>query len=114
MPIGRLTKKTQRQEKSVTRNPPSTGPMAGASVVPTVRMLAARTRSAGGKTRKSMAIPTGAIMPPPAPCMTRKSDQLGHVLGQPAEGRADGEDDDGREQHPLAAEAVAQPARRRE
>jgi len=37
-------------------------------VVPRVRMLAARTRSDGGKTRKSMAMPTGAIMPPPAPC----------------------------------------------
>ncbi len=47
--------------------------MAGASVVPTVMMLAARTRSAGGKTRKSMAIPTGAIIPPPAPCRTRKA-----------------------------------------
>ena len=36
-------------------------------------MLAARTRSAGGNTRKSMAIPTGAIMPPPAPCTTRNT-----------------------------------------
>ncbi len=35
-------------------------------------MLAARTRSAGGKTRKSIAMPTGAIIPPPAPCTTRK------------------------------------------
>ena len=51
MPIGRLTKNTQRHEKLVTRKPPSTGPIAGAKVVPTVRMLAARTRSAGGKTR---------------------------------------------------------------
>ena len=51
MPIGRLTKNTQRQVRSVTRSPPSTGPMAGASVVPTVMMLEARTRSAGGKTR---------------------------------------------------------------
>ena len=67
MPIGTLTKNTQRHEKLVTRKPPSTGPTAGATVVPRVRMLAARTRSAGGKTRKSMAIPTGAIMPPPAP-----------------------------------------------
>ena len=41
-------------------------------MVGTVRMLAARTRSAGGKTRYSMAMPTGAIIPPPAPWMTRK------------------------------------------
>ena len=67
MPIGTLTKNTHRHEKFVTRKPPRTGPTAGATVVPRVRMLAARTRSAGGKTRYSMAIPTGAIMPPPAP-----------------------------------------------
>ena len=36
---------------SVTKNPPSTGPSAGAMVVGMVRMLAARTRSDGGKTR---------------------------------------------------------------
>ena len=41
-------------------------------VVPSVMMLAARIRSAGGKTRYNMAIPTGAIMPPPAPWRTRK------------------------------------------
>ncbi len=46
--------------------------MAGANVVPMVRMLAARIRSDGGKTRNSMAMPTGAIMPPPAPWRTRK------------------------------------------
>ena len=51
MPIGRLTKNTQRQERLVTRKPPSTGPRAGAIVVATVMMLAARMRSAGGKTR---------------------------------------------------------------
>ena len=51
MPMGTLTKNTQRHEKLVTRKPPSTGPTAGATVVPRVRMLAARTRSAGGKTR---------------------------------------------------------------
>ena len=51
MPSGRLTKKTQRQEISVTRKPPITGPSAGAMVVGTVMMLAARIRSEGGKTR---------------------------------------------------------------
>jgi len=28
-------------------------------------------RSSGGKARKSMAVPTGVIMPPPTPCRTR-------------------------------------------
>src|SRR5579875_1693335 len=49
-----------------------TGPSAGASVVGTVRIADARIRSAGGKTRNSMASPTGAIMPPPIPCSTLK------------------------------------------
>ena len=51
MPIGRLTKNTHRHERLVTRKPPSTGPSAGAMVVGTVKMLAALTRSDGGKTR---------------------------------------------------------------
>jgi hypothetical protein len=35
-------------------------------------MLDARTRSDGGKARNSIASPTGAIIPPPTPCSTRK------------------------------------------
>ena len=42
-------------------------------MVGTVRMLAARTRSAGGKTRYSIAMPTGAIIPPPAPWRMRNT-----------------------------------------
>ncbi len=57
----------------MTSSPPSTGPRAGANVVGTVRMAEARIRSAGGKTRYSMAMPTGASMPPPAPCRIRKA-----------------------------------------
>ena len=38
-----------------------------------VRMAEARIRSAGGNTRYSIAIPTGASMPPPAPCKIRKA-----------------------------------------
>jgi hypothetical protein len=40
--------------------------------VGTVRIAEARIRSAGGKARNSMASPTGAIIPPPTPCSTRK------------------------------------------
>ena len=57
-------------------------------------------------------MPTGAIIPPPAPWMTRKTTSSGHVLRQPAQDGAQGEDDDGAEQHSLAAEAVPQPSRR--
>ena len=57
----------------MTSSPPSTGPRAGASVVGTVRMAEALMRSSGGNTRNSIAIPTGASMPPPAPCRTRNA-----------------------------------------
>ena len=60
-----------------------TGPSAGASVVGTVRMLDARTRSAGGKARNNIASPTGAIIPPPAPCSTRKTSSMASELAMP-------------------------------
>jgi hypothetical protein len=72
MPMGRLTKNTQRHDRSVTNRPPRTGPRAGATAVGTTRMLDARTRSSGGKVRYSMAMPTGVSIPPPTPWMTRK------------------------------------------
>ena len=52
--------------------PPSSGPVAGPSDVPSATMPAARARRAGGKVRNSMACPTGMIRPPPRPWMTRK------------------------------------------
>ena len=57
----------------MTSRPPRTGPRAGASVVGTVRIAEARIRSSGGNTRNSIAIPTGASMPPPAPCRMRNA-----------------------------------------
>jgi hypothetical protein len=38
-----------------------------------VSTAAAFARSAGGKARKSMAVPTGVSMPPPTPCSTRNA-----------------------------------------
>ena len=57
----------------MTNSPPRTGPSAGANVVGTVRIAAALIRSSGGNTRYSMAIPTGASMPPAAPCRIRNT-----------------------------------------
>ena len=57
----------------MTSSPPTTGPRAGANVVGTVRIAAALTRSPGGKARYSIAIPTGASMPPPAPWRIRNA-----------------------------------------
>ena len=57
----------------MTSSPPRTGPSAGANVVGTVRIAAALILSSGGNTRYSIAIPTGASMPPPAPCRIRNA-----------------------------------------
>ena len=46
-------------------------------------MLEARTRSAGGKTRNSMAIPTGVIRPPAAPCTTRNTTSSPRLVARP-------------------------------
>ena len=112
IPSGRLTKNTHRQLKSVTRNPPSTGPSAG-------RHRGGHGEDAGGADtlgrredpvehrhadRRHHAA-AGALDHP-------EHDELGHVLRQAAEHRSESEDDDGDEKHPLAAEAVAEPARR--
>ena len=67
----------------MTSSPPSTGPSAGAKVVGTVRMAEARMRSSGGNARYSMAIPTGASMPPPAPCRTRNATSSGRLCAWP-------------------------------
>ena len=61
MPIGTLTRNTQRQPlthriwSAPAKKPPITGPSAGARTVGTMRMVDARARSAGGKARYSMA-----------------------------------------------------------
>ena len=56
----------------VTIRPPSTGPSAGANMVGIIMSVDARARSAGGKARNSIAMPTGVSIPPPTPCSTRK------------------------------------------
>ena len=73
MPTGTLIQKIHRQLASVVRIPPNTGPSAGPSTPGTVSTEAARARSFGGYARKSMAEPTGVIMPPPTPWSTRKA-----------------------------------------
>ena len=40
-------------------------------------------RSAGGKARNSMAMPTGVSMPPPTPCSTRKKMSCSMVVEKP-------------------------------
>ena len=50
--------------------------------------------------------------PPPIPCSARNAISSRHVLREPAERRADEEDDDRRLQHDLAPVEVAELARR--
>ena len=40
-------------------------------------------RSSGGNARKSMAIPTGASMPPPTPCRTRNATSSPRLVASP-------------------------------
>ena len=71
--MGTFTKKIQCHETFVTRNPPRTGPTAGATTVGMVSTVAAAPRSFGGKARNSIAVPTGVSMPPPTPCRMRNA-----------------------------------------
>jgi hypothetical protein len=70
--MGRLTRNTQFHETCCTRMPPSSGPVAGASAVGSTRIADAFTRSAGGKVRISIEVPTGVSSPPPMPWTNRK------------------------------------------
>ena len=56
--------------------PPSRGPLAGAKVVGTTRMPAARARSGWGKARNTIVCATGMSSPPPMPCSARKRIRL--------------------------------------
>ena len=64
IPICRLIQKIHRQLARCTRNPPSTGPIAGASAIGVLLIRLSRTRSDGGNMRYSIAMPTGVKMDP--------------------------------------------------
>ena len=53
-----------------------------------VRIDAARTRSSGGKARNSMAMPTGASIPPPAPWRTLKATSWLRLVARPQSAEA--------------------------
>jgi hypothetical protein len=65
------------------RNPPISGPDAGPRMVANISTRPTATRSRGGKVRKSIAIPTGVSMPPPAPCSTRKATSCSRLCAIP-------------------------------
>ncbi len=87
MPIGRLMKKIQRQEKSSTSQPPRIGPRIGPSIIGTPMMAMTRPTRPGPAARVRMVMPAGISMPPPSPCRTRKkiSDSADQAAPQSAE-----------------------------
>ena len=72
-PIGRLTKKIQRQLALSTIRPPSDGPRIGASIAGTATMLITLPIRFGPAASAIMSWPIGRIMPPPTPWITRKT-----------------------------------------
>ena len=112
--MGTFTKKTHRQVNAVTRKPPSTGPMAGAMVVGTVRMLAARTRSEGREDAVEHGHADGSHHSAARPLNDPEGHELADVLGQTAQPGPHGEHHDGDQEHPFPTEVVTEPPRRRD
>ena len=71
-PMGRLTKKIQRQLTLSTISPPSVGPMIGASITGIAVMPMIRPIRCGPAAFAIIIWPTGRIIPPPMPWSTRK------------------------------------------
>ena len=73
MPIGRFTKKIQRQESPLVITPPSTGPTATATPVTAPKTPNAVPRSVGAKAWASSASEVANMIAPPVPCSARAS-----------------------------------------
>src|ERR1700723_3117333 len=71
-PTGTLMKKIQRHEKLSVIQPPSVGPMMGATTTPIPYTAIAMPCLLRGKLSTRMAWEIGCRPPPPAPCRTRK------------------------------------------
>ena len=111
MPTGTLTRNSQCQLKSVASQPPSVGPMAGATIAAMPQMASVRPCRSRGYSPSTMAMPTGSSAPPPKPWRTRKKTSTPKVgaRAQAAEAAVKAASDS--EEHALAAEAIGQPPR---
>ena len=87
MPNGMLMRKIQCQLAISISTPPSTGPNAEDTSATTAISASPKPRCCGGNTRIVIANPSGARMPAPAPCSTRKtiSHSTDHATAQSAE-----------------------------
>src|SRR3954471_3971352 len=122
---GRLRKKIARHETYSVSAPPTAGPSASASADTPAQVPIARPRSAGGKVFEMIERVPGIMNAPPMPWIARPATSHSCVGarggGEPLlrrrepDGRArHGEDDDAEQEHPAAAEDVAEPAARHE
>ncbi len=71
MPIGTLIRKIQCQLNEVTSQPPSVGPIAGATIAAMPHTAIARPCWRRGNISNTIVMPTGMSAPPPSPCRTR-------------------------------------------
>ena len=90
--------------------PPSGGPITGPISAGMVSQASAEISSDFGTVRKMTSRPTGTIMAPPMPWMTRNRTKSPRPLRETAQRRAEREHDDGRAEHGARAEAVGHPA----
>ena len=80
MPIGRFTKKIQRQSKAVTSSPPRVGPATVARPATAPQMPNAAPRRSGGNVMVTMASVCGISMAAPSPWTAR------NAMSQPGPG----------------------------
>src|ERR1700733_6303960 len=83
IPTGRLIKKVQRQEKSSVSQPPSVGPIIGATTIPKPYKALAVPRWLGGKLSSKIDWAKGCMAPPPKPCSTRAKIRMGMLAATP-------------------------------
>jgi hypothetical protein len=83
IPIGRLTKKIQRQDRPEVSMPPSSGPMATARPVIAPQTPNATPRSLPWKAEASRASDTENMIAPPTPCRPRDSWSISVLVATP-------------------------------
>ena len=113
-PIGRLTKKIQRQPAHSVSAPPTSGPIATAAPIVAPQIPKAVPRSRPWNSWVRMASETENMIAPPTPWSAAGEVQEERAGGGAAEGGGDRENHDPGEEDPLAAEQVAERCRRSE
>ena len=107
---GRLRKKIARQETSSVSQPPTSGPIASAMADTPAQVPIALPRSSGGNALVMIDRVPGIINAAPMPWTAREATSQPSVGAKPIVAVESGEDDDAEQEHPAAAEDVAEPA----